>query len=125
MPYVLLVEPENLFLTSKGSLKSLQEPYFPFFFCSLSLFPYLSLLSSLLFSFLLLLLLFFCLFLLLTFLLSFMGLNMLSKMAINSLLDSCDLVALTSQNAETTDVCCNAQLENEFVDDTNIPFMRK
>lgn len=65
------------------------------------------------------------LFLLLTFLLSFMGLNMLSKMAINSLLDSCDLVALTSQNAETTDVCCNAQLENEFVDDTNIPFMRK
>lgn len=91
---MLLVEPENLFLTSKDSLKSLQEPYFPLFFCSLSLFPYLSLLSSLLFSFLLLLLCF-CLFLLLTFLLSFIGLNMPSKMAINSLLDSCDLVALT------------------------------
>jgi hypothetical protein len=46
-----------------------------------------------------------------------------SKIAINSLLDSCDLVALSSQNVKTTDTSYNAQLENEFVDDTNIPFM--
>lgn len=34
-----------------------------------------------------------------------------------------DLVALSSQNVKTTDTSYNAQLENEFVDDTNIPFM--